>query len=49
MQEMLIKNGSGISSEEFNLGKMKHYLMFHHNTINHSYHDWVTADGGNVD
>jgi uncharacterized protein (TIGR00661 family) len=36
-----IKNGSGISSEEFNLGKMKHHLMFHRSANNQSYHDWV--------
>jgi len=43
-----VKNGAGISSEEFNLAKMKHYLMFHRDTNNHSYHDWVNRMEGVV-
>jgi hypothetical protein len=35
------KLGSVITSDEFNLGKMEHYLLFHRNADNQPYRAWV--------
>ena len=42
------KLGSVITSDEFNLGKMEHYLLFHRNADNQSYRAWVNQMEGIV-
>ena len=42
------KLGSVITSDEFNLGKMEHYLLFHRNADNQSYRSWVNQMEGMV-